>query len=83
MEAMRRTTALGAILAGSALAGCATPMTPAATATLATAQGCAALLNAGGWRDPTLRILSADERAEGLTIDAGQGAKTPPLPAHC
>lgn len=80
---MRRAMTLGAILAGSALAGCATPMTPAGTTTLAGAQGCAALLNAGGWSDPTLRILTAEERAAGLTIDAGPGAKTPPLPAHC
>lgn len=80
---MRRTITLGAILAGSALAGCATPTTPAATTTLAKAQGCAALLNAGGWSDPTLRILTAEERAAGLTIDTGPGAKTPPLPAHC
>ncbi len=78
---MRRQMMVAAILAGSALSGCATS-TPTATAALSAPQGCAALAG-GGWRDPTMRILSAQAHPAGLTLDAGFGAKTAPLPAHC
>ncbi|PZT92278.1 MAG: hypothetical protein DI625_13090 [Sphingomonas sp.] len=78
----RRHVTLAAILAGSALAGCATPVTPMATTQASAPQGCAALM-AGGWSDPSMRILTADDRAAGLVLDLGMGAKTAPLPAHC
>ena len=82
-KVMRRVIMLSAILTGSALAGCATPTSKPQAATPAKAQACAALLNAGGWSDPTLRILTAETRPAGAVPDVGQGAKTAPLPPHC
>ncbi len=79
---MQRSITLAAILAGSALAGCATPVPPVAASQGTAPQGCAALM-AGGWSDPSMRILTADDRAAGMVLDMGFGAKTAPLPAHC
>ncbi|WP_343527002.1 tannase/feruloyl esterase family alpha/beta hydrolase [Sphingomonas sp.] len=85
---MRRSITMATMLAGSALAGsglvgCAQPVTPAITTAQAAPRGCAALLTATRWGDPTLRILTADERDAGLTVNTGFGAKSAPLPAHC
>ncbi|MCT8003952.1 tannase/feruloyl esterase family alpha/beta hydrolase [Sphingomonas sanguinis] len=80
---MRRQLAVATMLAGSMLAGCATPAPPNTTTIgAASPQGCAALAM-GGWADPTLRILTTDAHPAGVTLDAGFGAKTAPLPAHC
>lgn len=87
-----RHLAVAAMLGGSALAGCTTPPARTTAGTPATssdsltanAQGCTALAaNNLGWPDPSMRILTAQPHPAGLVLDAGRGAKTPPLPAHC
>jgi feruloyl esterase len=72
----------GTALTGMALAGRVQPETPAAAA-MPAPQACAALLGATGWSDPTLHIQTTEDHAAGLVVDAGFGAKTAPLPAHC
>lgn len=86
---MTQRLTMAGLLAASALAGCTTsasqenPAT-AASSTQTPAQGCAALaMDNVAWPDRSMRIVSAEEHAAGLVLDAGFGAKTPPLPAHC
>ncbi len=75
------------LLSTVAISSCATPASDPVVQVSGMAapseQACAALINAGGWADPSMRIITANFIAAGKSVDAGFGMKTPPLPAHC
>lgn len=84
IPATERTRAIALMLAGVALAGCQQQAARSPAALPLRAGGsCAALLSAGNWPDPSMRIVSAQSQAAGTVLDLGRGGKSPPLPTHC